>query len=493
MKSNLLIKIMAVILVGVGLMIIITKMKSGASQEDLQAVEQKPQREYNGLADNAMTDEQLEKEYGVDFDSPEETMRTLTTQIQSLRTENERIADENATLRRDASKLLDMEDSISSRVEGRLEQAQGQVDEQSRELEQQRRRSETLLGKLESRLAELERGGGSDQGSATNAAGYDIGAANIPDGLGYDSSGTAQLIWINPLDAQVDTKQGTITMPEFKAPNLGFMPEGEEVRLGRKGNQNEVESVKAYTLPANATLMGSTSMTALLGRIPVGGQIPDPYPFKIIVGPENLSSNGIHIPDVQGITMSGIAKGDWTLSCVSGEIHSMTFTFQDGSISTYPEPGEGNSNTNRVAIGWFSDQFGIPCVTGKRITNAPSYLASRIGLGAVSAYAQARASAEYTNTVDSDGTSRSTLTGDAMNAAENQAISGGVDEVSDWLDARQEQSFDAIYVAPGTPVHVHLEKQIAIDYPINDTGRKVQHSEYIDYQVRQASTVRALD
>ena len=28
----------------------------------------------------------------------------------------------------------------------------------------------------------------------------------------------------------------------------------------------------------------------------VGSQVVDPYPFKIMVGEENLSSNGIHIP-----------------------------------------------------------------------------------------------------------------------------------------------------------------------------------------------------
>ena len=93
-----------------------------------------------------------------------------------------------------------------------------------------------------------------------------------------------------------------------------------------KKQTKEERSVKAYTIPINGTLIGSVSMTAMLGRIPINGQVIDPYPFKVMVGEENLSSNGIHIPGVTGIKMSGIAKGDWTLSCVSGEITSMTFT-----------------------------------------------------------------------------------------------------------------------------------------------------------------------
>lgn len=486
MKSNNLIKIIAIILVGVGLMVVFSKVRNASQQDGLQAVTQKPEEAYNGLPENPMTDEQLEEEYGVDFDSPEETMRTLTREIQTLRNENDRIASENEVLRDRATRLLNMEDTLASRVEGKLKDAEDRVSDQSRALEQQRQRSETLIEKLERRLSEIE--SGSHSGSATNAAGYDIGAANIPEGLGYDSAtGQAQLIWKNPLDANVDPRKGTLELPKFDTSNI--LAEGETIRTGEQ-KKSEKTSIKAYTLPANATLFGSTSMTALLGRIPVDGQIPDPYPFKLIVGPENLSSNGIHIPNVQGITMSGIAKGDWSLSCVSGEIHSMTFTFQDGSISTYPKPGEGNSGSSKSAIGWFSDQYGIPCVTGDRITNAPTYLASRIALGAVSAYSSARADAEYTNTVSADGTQRSTLTGDAMKAAENEAISGGVNEVTDWIDKRQEQSFDAIYVEPGTPVHIHLEKQIAIDYPINGSGRKVQHDEFIEHQ---ASTARGLD
>ncbi len=55
-----------------------------------------------------------------------------------------------------------------------------------------------------------------------------------------------------------------------------------------------------YTIPENAILMGSVAMTALIGRVPVDGTVNDPYPFKALVGPENLTANGIDLPDVAG-------------------------------------------------------------------------------------------------------------------------------------------------------------------------------------------------
>lgn len=500
MKGNMIVKILGLVVVAVALLVAISKGRqvkepvvaqgqSSGSATDLQQIDQSPDLIDNGLSFDPLSNEDLAKEYGVDVDSPEETMRTLTRELQAVREESREIQEENQVLRKETERLLNMEDAITARVDGRVRNAETFVDNQQRALDEQRSRSETLINRLENRLKELEgqlsgSNGQRRPSSSTNAAGYDIGMAGIPDGLGYEGSGTDgdQLIWKNPLDAQVDPRRGTVSLPDFGVPS---MPEGDEIREGRKAA--ETESIKAYTLPANSTLLGSTSMTALLGRIPVDGQIPDPYPFKIIVGPENLSSNGVHIPDVQGITLSGIAKGDWTLSCVSGEIHSMTFTFSDGSISTYPEQEAGDGSLRKEPIAWFSDQYGIPCVTGKRITNAPSYLASRIGLGAVGAYAGAVAAAEYTNTLTSEGGVTTSLTGDARVAARNSAISGGVDEVTDWVDKRQEQSFDAIYVAPGTTVHIHMDRQIAIDYPINGAGRKVRHDEFIDYQAVTAA------
>ncbi|EJK1786052.1 TIGR03752 family integrating conjugative element protein, partial [Escherichia coli] len=97
-----------------------------------------------------------------------------------------------------------------------------------------------------------------------------------------------------------------------------------------KQQATQATTQAVYTLPENATLVGSRAMTALLGRVPVNGTVTDPYPFKVLIGKDNLTANGIELPDVEGAVVSGTASGDWTLSCVRGQVNSITFVFADG-------------------------------------------------------------------------------------------------------------------------------------------------------------------
>lgn len=492
MNANIVIKGLAVVVVAVLFVIIVKGGKSDEAQAEsispaaldgLSAIESGPAKADNGLAIDPLASNYLKDEYGVDVDTPVETMRTLTEETRAVREDSIQLQKENERLKQEISKLLKMEGNLKGRIENRFENAERDAEAKQRELEHTQDLTRGLVARLEKRLEELQ---GQEQSSQTTANGYDINSAGIPTGLGYDQTGSPvdydQVVWTNPLEATVDpTDPSKISLPDFSL-NPDELP-ASAAGIARNGNKpsKEERSIRAYTIPNNATLLGSISMTAMLGRIPVGGQVVDPYPFKIMVGPENLSSNGIKIPGLNGIIMSGIAKGDWTLSCVSGQIESMTFTFQDGTLVTFPEPG-----TSEVEpIGWFSDKYGIPCVTGKRITNAPSYLAQRIGLTAASSYSKAKADAEFARQTNAFGGSTKTLTGDPMTVAKNDAIASGLDEVTDWLDKRQSNSFDAIYVEPGTEIVVHMTNQIAIDY--DPDGRKVNHyadlSRRSDYQL----------
>lgn len=139
-------------------------------------------------------------------------------------------------------------------------------------------------------------------------------------------------------------------------------------------------------------------MTALLGRVPVNGTVTDPYPFKVLIGKDNLTANGIELPDVEGAVVSGTASGDWTLSCVRGQVNSITFVFADGRVRTLPAPdvnGTTNSNqqtksgNNTGGIGWISDEDGIPCISGSRKSNAATYLPTIFGLSAAGAAGEA--------------------------------------------------------------------------------------------------------
>ena len=217
-------------------------------------------------------------------------------------------------------------------------------------------------------------------------------------------------------------------------------------------------------------------MTALIGRVPIDGTVNDPYPFKVLVGPDNLTANGIDIPDVAGAVFSGTASGDWTLSCVRGQVRSITFVFNDGTIRTIPEDREGNQQNNqqRDGLGWISDPHGIPCVSGERRSNAQQYLGSQAlitaaGAGAASLIKSDSGSvAVVANSNGSLGT-----VGISGNEAMGRILAGGVRDMADWVNKLYGQAFAAVYVQPGAKVAVHLEQPLDIDYDAK--GRQVHH------------------
>ena len=171
-----------------------------------------------------------------------------------------------------------------------------------------------------------------------------------------DSSANDALQWIEPSDAPfTDARGKTKTSPALSLPtafnSLEVLKDNaidrsqKQLRAVTEDEREPMRSAErtegakpVYTIPENATLMGSVAMTALIGRVPVDGTVNDPYPFKVLVGPENLTANGIDLPDVAGAVMSGTASGDWTLSCVRGQVESITFVFTDGTIRTVPQP-----------------------------------------------------------------------------------------------------------------------------------------------------------
>jgi cell division protein ZapB len=153
--------------------------------------------------------------------------------------------------------------------------------------------------------------------------------------------------------------------------------------------------------------------------------------------------------------------------------------FQDGTIRTVPKAKsvyEGTGKTQEVKIGELSDAAGNPCVVGERITNAYTYLAQRIGVTAAAAAAEAAAASQTTvlTSVGGGGIGTSTsVEGSTGEYILGKTLSDGTMEVAKWLDERQAQQFDAIYVAPGANVSLHITEQLDIDY--DTLGRKTNH------------------
>lgn len=250
--------------------------------------------------------------------------------------------------------------------------------------------------------------------------------------------------------------------------------------LGKNMNSDDVKSIAYYTIPANATSVQDRLMTALVGRIPIKGVVTDPYPFKIVISDDNLAANGLRIPNLLKMIVSGYCEGDLNLVSVRGWITSLTFVFDDGIISTTTSNENDIGNfTKSNSLGYLSDKYGNPFIRGKLITNAPAYLSGNIAIGAATGAANAYAQSQTTSSDTSIGTSIA-VTGSQGKFVAGQALSNSASQVQQWWHDREEQSFDAIYVAPTDDkgeyieIAVNFAKEIHIDY--DPKGRKLNYA-----------------
>ena len=388
-----------------------------------------------------------------DADTPADTIKTLTanvaamtSEVEMLRLEGQRLREENKTLLEDRAQV---EENIMARVH--LEWLEREHARTTHE-EENTTRLATLAERIEHLSQALDQQG--PQGAA-----LPVGQGALTPHTGSDAS--APLVWIDPLDARAHTglEASSLTTGLPAPPGLlhGLAPEPIP----------EPEPVPAYTVPRNATLLDATALTALVGRVPVQGQVRDPMPFKVITGADNLAANGHTVPGVRGMVWSGTAFGDWTLSCITGRLDSVTFVFDDGTIRTISaEGGE--------TLAWISDHQGFPCIAGKRKTNAPAFLSQRIAVTALQAAAEAAAAAQTTVSVEPHGASSGQVTGDAGAYVLGKTVSSGSEEITRWLLERQSQSFDAVYAQAGVRLAIHVDHELTID--LEPQGRRLDYA-----------------
>lgn len=255
-------------------------------------------------------------------------------------------------------------------------------------------------------------------------------------------------------------------------------------------NQSTTKKPKAipyYTIPPNATSVNTTLLTALIGRVPVNGKVDDPYPFKLIIGSKNLAANGLYLPEIAGMVATGYAVGDMDNlgtngnKCARGYITSVTFVFNDGTISTQTsnDNDKASDSDDNSALGWISDTYGNPCIDGEFFTNAPKYLAIDMGLNAASGAASAYSNAETTTLASGDSLVTG-VTGNNGKYVLGQAMANSTKDADTWVQNRMSQSFDAVIVRPTTKdgrykqVAIHFQHEIDIDY--NPTGRKIRYA-----------------
>lgn len=404
-------------------------------------------------------------------DTPADTIRTLTARVSGANQRMDHLAQQNEALQQQNQRLLsrnrDLEDqtqSITSTVTHQL----------SQRLEKARQSKRSVLSALTHRVDTLDqqiRGlAGHDQANAT--ANYPVQAAQ------------PTYVWVAALgrdrNKEAVSRSQSLLHGLGQAASLAKMPRSDH-DAGTPQHAQAHEAVRpVVTVPANATLIDSTAMTALLGIVPKSGSVRDPAHFKVLTGAENLAAQGFTIPGLAGAVWSGTAIGDWTLSCVRGRIDSVTFIFADGTIRTISDDqyNRGRDNGKRLQankeLGYISDAHGVPCISGTRHSDFPQFLVNVAAASALAGAGAAVANGETTHSVSSlTGAATSTVTGDTGRYILGQTAASAADQVVTYLLARQKDHFDSVFVRAGHGVAVHVERELHVDY--NSQGRKLSY------------------
>ena len=266
-------------------------------------------------AANSLTPEEM-KALGIEGDTPRDTVATLVAQVKQLRNELQTALNDNKNQKTENERMRARESAIDQRIQSALDGERGRLQQDREQLSSDRQQTQGLLQDLQRRLdglsgkggqADLPVGLGLEEGDGKGFGGTQGGAAR-------SANGTR---WVEPDDAKPSAKNGGsggLNFPTSFGPaqkTLSDTADSVASTVADAGSRTVGASAKpVYTVPSNSTLMGSIAMTALIGRVPIDGTVNDPYPFKVLIGPDNLTANGIDIPDVAGAVVSGTASGD---------------------------------------------------------------------------------------------------------------------------------------------------------------------------------------
>lgn len=467
----------------------------------------------------AQSDEYVDIEAAseIDADSTTDTIRALSGHVAIVKTDLDTVTREN-------KKLVDENMEIANKADAQMTQV---TETFSKEIETQRKLYENSQKALLAQLSSIKAEVSEMRKSVIPTNAVDMtgrGGDSVVEGFGLDGFGLgggsgivasnggvingAELIdavWINPLDRSnhpdsTDSPLGGFSpLGNTTLPSQGMFDDGrQQKRLANVSKQYNIgddePTVEPYfTLPDLSVMTDSTTLTALVGKI-FTDDIKDPWPFKVMVGKDNLTANHHDLPgEIEGMLVEGYAVGDWTLSCVRGWVTVASFVFEDGrTVAAYSENDGARPEASRFsssAIGYISDVNGNPCVKGVKATDAPKYLAGRFSAAALAGYGEAlnAANEQHNTTTNADGsvnTVTSVLEGSVAYAT-NSAFSDAFAEGAQWIRERQKQSFDAVYVPAGVQVVFNLQSELWLD--------KKPESRKIRYEQNEVANNEMLD
>ena len=240
--------------------------------------------------------------------------------------------------------------------------------------------------------------------------------------------------------------------------------------LAPSGQQQVQTRWPVYTLPVTTMLTGAVTLTPMVGRVPVGGNVHDPFKFQAELGADNLAANGHSIPGVAKVIVAGTVVGNREQECVRGAIQVMTFIFKDGRIHTV---GDGANDDSNGGLGYLADPWGKPCIRGTYINNGSEYLTSRATAAFLEGLAGAYGNAQVRRSTDANGFRDTYISGNTYQYAASQGIGSTAAEIAAYVRERAMDAFDVVYVPQAHKVQIILEQQVDIDY--DTQARKVSY------------------
>ncbi len=218
------------------------------------------------------------------------------------------------------------------------------------------------------------------------------------------------------------------------------------------------DEVVAHTIPP-ATVIQGVTLTAAIGRLPVRGQLNEPWPIKVISTMEGYAPNGYAV-DAARMIWDGRAFGDANFECVRVVLTRVTAVLP-GKVVSFVEASDSEKG-----LGYLSDAYGHPCLKGKLVSNAAKQMTAEAILGIAQGIGEGYADTQRTRTVSPEGNTIERVTGEEVRVLIGQGFARSVGNVRNYLASRYDV-WDAIYVPPEREVVINVDQPLEFIYDSN--------------------------
>ncbi len=210
----------------------------------------------------------------------------------------------------------------------------------------------------------------------------------------------------------------------------------------------------AHAIPPGTVFLDVTLSTALLGRLPLDGEVVAPFPFIAVARQPYIAP---HRPLAFPITVvvMGTVVGDGTLSCVRAQIERVVLHDEGGSF-TVAEP---LSNS----LGYLTDPSGHPCISGDLQSLSTRRIAVQGVLSAIEESAASRSALSSSLALGNLNQS-GFVTGQLSRASRDSFFQGALAGVREEVARRARGLVDVVVVPASTPLLLHVREAIPVSF-----------------------------